>query len=552
MLITSKLEMDLRQPVFKQVAYAVQSDSNTRALEISLFLGSTPWEIPPGTTAAVSFRKMDLTSGLYDTLPDGSTKAVTFSGNTLTAILAPQVLTCAGKVDISIALYDSSLNRLGVFPILLYVSTDPSAGKDISNNYYYLSTLAAVNEAIGNLNDLQTEAKENLVAAINEVFAKGGGGGAGQPGEDGEDGGYYTPAVSQPNAETMQVSFSPSKEGMEDVQPVSVSLPRGPAGADGKDYVLTEDDKQKIAEIAAELVDTPDSGGNVDLTGYATEQWVKDGYQPKGEYALAKDIPTVPVKSVNGKGGDVQLSAVDVGARPSNWMPTAQEVGALPNTYTPPNQTAEQVGADPKGTAVSVVGEHNVDTDAHNDIRLELKALSDRLTAFFDSDDTTLDELSEIVSYITNNKSLIESITTSKVNVADIVNNLTTNVANKPLSAAQGVVLKGLIDSLTTSLSGYQPKGDYALNSAIPTKVGQLENDKGYLTEHQDISGKLDASALPTAINTALAQAKSSGEFDGEDGYTPIKGTDYFTDADIAQIVDAVYAKVADGSEVEY
>ena len=175
MLITSKLEIDLRQPGFKQVAYAVQNDSNTRALEVSLFLGSTPWEIPPGTTAAVSFRKMDLTSGLYDTLPDGSTKAVTFSENILTAILAPQVLTCAGKVDISIALYDSSLNRLGVFPILLYVSTDPSAGKSISNNYYYLSTLAAVNEAIGNLNDLKTVTKESLVSAINEIISLGGG-----------------------------------------------------------------------------------------------------------------------------------------------------------------------------------------------------------------------------------------------------------------------------------------------------------------------------------------------------------------------------------------
>ena len=61
---------------------------------------------------------------------------------------------------------------------------------------------------------------------------------------------------------------------------------------------------------------------------------------------------------------------------------------------------------------------------------------------------------------------------------------------------------------------GYQPKGEY-------------------LTAHQDISGKLDASALPTAINTALAQAKASGEFNGE------PGKDYtLTDSDKQEIAE--------------
>lgn len=263
------------------------------------------------------------------------------------------------------------------------------------------------------------------------------------------------------------------------------------------DYVFTPPDqtsleeiKEKIKNLESELPTKVSELEND--AGYLTE------HQDLSDYAKKTELPVVPVQSVNGKTGDVLL--------------TAEDVGALPDTYTPPNQTAAQVGADPKGTAASAVSEHNVDTDAHNDLRTELKALSDRLTAFFDSDDTTLDELSEIVAYITRNKTLIDSITTSKVNVADIVNNLTTNVANKPLSAAQGVVLKGLIDSLNTSLS------KYALASSVPTKVSQLENDKGFLTEHQDISGKLDADKLPEAVNDALAQAKASGDFDGPQG----------------------------------
>lgn len=52
----------------------------------------------------------------------------------------------------------------------------------------------------------------------------------------------------------------------------------------------------------------------------------------------------------------------------------------------------------------------------------------------------------------------------------------------------------------------------------VPTKTSELENDSGFLTEHQDISGKLDKEKLPEAIDDALAQAKESGEFNGKDG----------------------------------
>ena len=237
------------------------------------------------------------------------------------------------------------------------------------------------------------------------------------------------------------------------------------------DYAKTEDIPTKVSELDND-------------SGYLTEHQSLDGYakttdiptkpedigaQPSGNYAMKSEIPSVPVQSVNGKTGAVKLSASDVGARPDNWMPTAQEVGALPSTYTPPNQTSEQVGADPKGTAATAVSQHDTAVGSHNDIRLELKAINDRLTAFFDSDNQTLDQLSEIVAYITSNKSLIDSITTSKVSVADIVNNLTSNVTNKPLSAAQGVVLKGLIDAVSNSLANYQPKGNYLTEETDPT-----------------------------------------------------------------------------------
>lgn len=160
---------------------------------------------------------------------------------------------------------------------------------------------------------------------------------------------------------------------------------------------------------------------------------------------------------------------------------TDPTVPAWAKQTSKPSYTASEVGADTSGTAESKVSAHNTSDAAHNDIRLLIYGLTTRLNALANSTDEDLDQLSEIVAYIKSNKSLIDSITTSKVNVADIVNNLATNVTNKPLSAAQGVALKALIDAIT-----------------VPTKTSQITNDSGFLTQHQDISGKADKSSAET------------------------------------------------------
>lgn len=265
------------------------------------------------------------------------------------------------------------------------------------------------------------------------------------------------------------------------------------------DYVFTLPDQTTLAELAGRL-DKLEESQDPDAIKNAVEDY------------LAQNPVEIPVQSVNGQTGAVELTAEDVGAiadetdptvpewakQPTKPTYTAAEVGALPDTYTPPNQTAQQVGADPAGTAASAVSQHNTDATSHNDIRLALKGLSDRINVVLDSDDVTLDQMSEVVAYIKSNKSLIDTITTSKVSVADIVDNLTTNVSNKPLGAAQGVVIKTLIDA--------------------------LRNDK------------LDAAELNNAINTALEQAKASGEFDGADGKPGENGADgYSPTANVTQ-----------------
>ena len=101
-------------------------------------------------------------------------------------------------------------------------------------------------------------------------------------------------------------------------------------------------------------------------------------------------------------------------------------------------------GVDPAGVDARIAT-HNTAADAHNDLR-----------------------------------QLIEQVTTDKVSVEDVVDNLTTPSSSRPLSARQGVVMKEAAEALAAAMAG-----------------------------------KLDSSALSGAVETALTQAKESGAFDG-------------------------------------
>lgn len=72
--------------------------------------------------------------------------------------------------------------------------------------------------------------------------------------------------------------------------------------------------------------------------------------------------------------------------------------------------------------------------------------------------------------------------------------------------------------------------------AAVPveTELGEVKKELGKLSK--EIADKLDANKLPEAINTALAQAKASGEFNGEPG---APGNDYvLTKADKTEIAE--------------
>lgn len=240
-------------------------------------------------------------------------------------------------------------------------------------------------------------------------------------------------------------------------------------------------------EVPENLSDLNEDSTHRTVTDIEKQQWNKAEENVQSDWnetdntkdSFIKDKPSIPSKI-----SDLQND--------SGFLTEHQDLSGYALSSEIP-KSASDIGADASGTADSKVSEHNVATDAHNDIRLLIDGFTTRLNALADSDDTTLDQMSEVVAYIKSNKSLIDAITTSKINVSDIIDNLTTNVSNKPLSAAQGVALKALIDAII-----------------VPTKLSELENDSGY-AKTTDIPDKLPNPQKLTFTGAVTAEYDGSG-----------------------------------------
>lgn len=203
-----------------------------------------------------------------------------------------------------------------------------------------------------------------------------------------------------------------------------------------------------------------------------------------------------------------------------------------PTSATAPAGTNTSQLATTAFTQAAVSG-HNTSSSAHSDIRSLITELTSRLNALADSDDTTLDQLSEIVAYIKSNRSLIEHITTNKINTADIINDLTSAAANKPLSAKQGSILKELIDTLSAAVDNKVDKvsgkglsaNDYTTiekNKLDEIANGNRQANKVWKTDADGIPGWRE-----DAPDHADALLLSGGQMDAGASITFPEGHDF-------------------------
>lgn len=125
---------------------------------------------------------------------------------------------------------------------------------------------------------------------------------------------------------------------------------------------------------------------------------------------------------------------------------------------------------------------------------------------------------------------------TVKVTEVDLINKgYTKDEVDEKLATKQGVFTPQAPlafnedkSQLSVDLSGYQPVGDYALKSDIPTKVSELTNDSNFVTE-AEVSGDLAGKADKQYVDEQLALKADSTTVESLSGEVATNSTDIST-----------------------
>lgn len=108
------------------------------------------------------------------------------------------------------------------------------------------------------------------------------------------------------------------------------------------------------------------------------------------------------------------------------------------------------------------------------------------------------------------------------------------------------------LPSIGTYLGKMTPVGPYTSEITFPSQVKKI--DEKYIPDTiartSDLDAKLDSSALTTAVNDALAQAKASGEFDGADGVQGADGAKGEDGVGISSVQQTTTSTEDDGNNI--
>lgn len=171
MNVNHALSLNVSSSSVPPTLHMTQGDSNSRSIVAALFSGASPFNIPSGSSVMVRFGKPDGTGGLYDTTESGS--PVVFSGNTVTAPVAEQMLSVPGVVVAQIELYSAATEESPAYRLAsfcFFVDVEKSAYPDdtiISSDYYNILS-ESIQQALQYSQISQSSAKDAEAWAIGQ------------------------------------------------------------------------------------------------------------------------------------------------------------------------------------------------------------------------------------------------------------------------------------------------------------------------------------------------------------------------------------------------
>ncbi len=147
----------------------------------------------------------------------------------------------------------------------------------------------------------------------------------------------------------------------------------------------------------------------------------------------------------------------------------------------------------------------------------------------------------------TNAASSASAAKTSETNAASSASKAAVSETNAASSASAAATSEANAKTSETNAASSASKAATSETNAKTSETNAAASASAAATS--EANAATAAAELQGGIDKALAQAKASGEFNGkdgaqgekgEDGKTPVRGTDYWTDADKAEIVEDV------------
>lgn len=202
------------------------------------------------------------------------------------------------------------------------------------------------------------------------------------------------------------------------------------------------------------------------------------------------EVDTIKV-DIDATKADITATGTEIATARTEVNTARNEVIAIKSEVSDIKDATDEIKTDVISIANNInnsISEHNESTTAHPDIRSLISNLTNKLNTFLDTDNESLDQISELITFIQNNRTLIEGITTSKVDKNQGIEN----------------AYKGLI----VGEDGYVTLGNIGGGSASYYPVEITLVDSIYQTNHtcQEISNAFKSGLIPYAFIHGVEQ----------------------------------------------